>query len=58
MGRKLKTSVALDEDLLKWVDEMIKRKVFASRSHAVEYALECLRREYERGRRANERAKT
>ena len=48
MGRKLKTSVALDEDLLRWVDEMIKRKVFASRSHAVEYALERLRREYEK----------
>jgi len=48
MGRKLKTSVALDEDLLRWVDEMIKRKIFASRSHAVEYALEHLRKEYER----------
>jgi len=48
MGRKLKTSVALDEDLLRWIDGMIKRKVFASRSHAIEYALECLRREYEK----------
>jgi len=60
MGRKLKTSVALDEDLLRWVDEMIKRKIFASRSHAVQYALERLRREYERGRErgVNERGKT
>ncbi|RLI39982.1 hypothetical protein DRO64_09735 [Candidatus Bathyarchaeota archaeon] len=60
MGRKLKTSVALDEDLLRWVDEMIKRKIFASRSHAVQYALEHLRREYERGRErgVNERGKT
>ena len=60
MGRKLKTSVALDEDLLKWVDEMIKRKIFASRSHAVEYALEHLRKEYERGREreVGERTKT
>jgi len=48
MGRKLKTSVALDEELLEWVDEMIKRRIFASRSHAVEYALEHLRKEYER----------
>ena len=60
MGRKLKTSVALDEDLLRWIDGMIKRKVFASRSHAVEYALEHLRKEYERGRErgVNEQAKT
>jgi len=48
MGRKHKTSVALDEDLLRWIDGMIERKVFASRSHAIEYALECLRREYEK----------
>ena len=37
MGRKLKTSVALDEELLRWIDEMIKRKIFASRSHAIDY---------------------
>ena len=60
MGRKLKTSVALDEDLLRWIDEMIKRKIFASRSHAVEYALEHLRKEYERREKegVSERAKT
>ena len=43
MGRKLKTSIALDEDLLVWIDEMIKRKRFASRTHAIEYALQRLR---------------
>lgn len=43
MGRKIKTSVALDEDLLSWIDEMIKRKRFASRTHAIEYALQRLR---------------
>jgi hypothetical protein len=26
MGRKIKTSVALDETLLSWIDEMIERK--------------------------------
>jgi len=45
LGNKLKTSVALDEDLLKWIDKEIKTKRFASRSHAIEYAIESLRKE-------------
>jgi Arc/MetJ-type ribon-helix-helix transcriptional regulator len=45
LGKKLKTSVALDEDLLKWIDKEIKTKRFASRSHAIEYAIESLRKE-------------
>ena len=47
MGRKVKTSIALDEKLLAWVDEMIDRKRFASRTHAVEYALQRLREQQE-----------
>jgi len=47
MGRKAKTSVALDEDLLAWIDEMIERKRFASRTHAIEYALQRLREQQE-----------
>jgi len=43
MGRKIKTSIALDEDLLSWIEEMIKRKRFASRTHAIEYALQRLK---------------
>ena len=43
MGRKVKTSIALDEDLLLWIEEMVKRKRFASRTHAIEYALQRLR---------------
>jgi len=43
MGRKVKTSIALDEDLLSWIEEMVKRKRFASRTHAIEYALQRLR---------------
>lgn len=45
MGRKIKTSVTLDEDLLKWVDEMVCAKRFASRTHAIEYALQRLKEE-------------
>lgn len=43
MGRKVKTSIALDEDLLAWVQKMIEHKRFASRTHAVEYALQRLK---------------
>lgn len=43
MARKVKTSIALDEDLLVWMDQMIERKRFANRTHAIEYALQRLR---------------
>jgi Arc/MetJ-type ribon-helix-helix transcriptional regulator len=43
MGRKVKTSIALDEDLIAWIDKMIETKRFANRTHAVEYALQKLR---------------
>jgi Arc/MetJ-type ribon-helix-helix transcriptional regulator len=45
MGKKIKTSIALDEDLIKWIDSQIKIKRFANRTHAIEYAIEQLRRE-------------
>lgn len=40
---KVKTSIALDAELLNWVESMIKLKRFASVSHGVEYALQRLR---------------
>ena len=43
MGNKVKTSVALDEELLTWIEEMVKKKRFANRTHAIEYALQRLR---------------
>lgn len=43
MGHKVKTSIALDEDLLVWIRKMIERKRFASRTHAVEYAIQRLK---------------
>lgn len=43
MARKVKTSVALDEDLLSWIDKLIRSKRFASRTHAIEYALQRLK---------------
>jgi len=44
VGKKVKTSIALDEELLKWIDSQVKIKRFANRTHAIEYALEQLRR--------------
>jgi Arc/MetJ-type ribon-helix-helix transcriptional regulator len=33
----------LDPDLLTWIDEMIEKKRFANRTHAIEYALQRLK---------------
>jgi len=41
---KKKTSVSLEEGLLLWIRKKIKEKKFASVSHAIEYALEDLRK--------------
>ena len=43
MTRKIKTSITIDFDLLVWVSQMVKTKRFASRSHAIEYALQRLK---------------
>jgi len=40
---KKKVSVSLDEDVLKWTDEEVEKKRFASLSHAVNFALNELR---------------
>lgn len=42
---KVKTSVAIDKELLEWIDLGIKKKKFANRSHAIEYALQKLKEE-------------
>jgi len=36
---KSNTSVYMDRDLLRWIDEKIKERVYRNRSHAVEYAV-------------------
>jgi Arc/MetJ-type ribon-helix-helix transcriptional regulator len=43
VAKKIKTSITFDEDLLKWIDSQIKTKRFASRTHALEYAVEQLK---------------
>ncbi|MDA4131839.1 MAG: ribbon-helix-helix domain-containing protein [Thaumarchaeota archaeon] len=47
MPKKLNTSVSLDVEMLKLIDVAIKKKKFASRSHAIEYALQKLKDEGE-----------
>lgn len=42
---KKKTSISLDVNLLKWVKGEIKAKRFVSITHAVEFALEHLKKE-------------
>jgi Arc/MetJ-type ribon-helix-helix transcriptional regulator len=39
---KIKVSHTIDEELVKWIDLEIEKKRFASRSHAIEYALKQL----------------
>ncbi len=40
---KTKTSISLDNDLLKWIDKMVDRKRFGNRTHAIELALQKLK---------------
>jgi Arc/MetJ-type ribon-helix-helix transcriptional regulator len=42
---KLKTSVAIEKELLDWIDKQVKIKRFANRTHAIEYALQKLKEE-------------
>ena len=36
---KIGTSMRMDRDLLRWIDERVKERVFANRTHAIEYAV-------------------
>ena len=36
---KVKLSITIDDELVKWIDSMIKQKRFANRSHSIEYAV-------------------
>ena len=43
--RKARISIAIDKEFLRWIDEMIKKGVFANRSHAIHRALLRLKEE-------------
>jgi len=38
-----KVSATIDEEIVDWVDEKVKEKIFRSRSHAIEFALSKLK---------------
>lgn len=40
---KEKFSISMDDSLVKWIDTGIKKKKFANRSHALEYAVTALK---------------
>jgi len=40
---KMKTSVAINSDLLEWIDALVEKRRFANRTHAIELALQKLR---------------
>jgi Arc/MetJ-type ribon-helix-helix transcriptional regulator len=44
MAKKIKTSISLDQETLKWMDKQIETKKFRNRSHVIEYAIEQLKR--------------
>ncbi len=47
-AKPMKTSVAIDPELLNWIDEMIASKRFATRTHAIELGLQLLKERSER----------
>lgn len=52
---RVKMSVTIDQELMKWVDERIKKRIFRNRSHALEYALaELIERRKAERMRANQ----
>ena len=44
MGKKIQKTVTLDPEILKWVEKQIEFKRFASLSHAIDYALQELKK--------------
>jgi len=43
--KKARISIAIDKEFIAWIDEMIKKGVFANRSHAIHRALFKLKEE-------------
>ena len=52
--RKVQVSVTLNEDKLAWIDKHVNDNRFATRSHAIVYALTHLMREEEAARTSEE----
>ena len=48
---KINTSIRVDREILNWIDERVKDRIFSSRTHAFEYALRQLMKNEARRRR-------
>jgi len=48
MSKKVKISVTLPDDLLAWLDGMVKERIFDDRSHGLERAVMCIKRKMEK----------
>ena len=46
---KVKLTVSIQPELIRWIDEQVKKGYFADRSHAVQYALLKVKELMERG---------
>jgi len=46
---KVKLTISINPEVVKWVDEQVKRGHFADRSHAVQYALLKVKELFEKG---------
>ncbi|MCW4050828.1 MAG: ribbon-helix-helix domain-containing protein [Candidatus Bathyarchaeota archaeon] len=47
---KVGTSIRMDSDILRWIDDRVKERIFASRTHAFEYAIRQLMKSERRQR--------
>ena len=45
---KSNTCIRLTDETLNWLDSMVKKKIFANRTHGIEYALSYLKSVYDR----------
>lgn len=45
---KKRVGITLPEDLVKWLDEQVRRRIYADRSHAIEVAILTLKEKLEK----------
>ncbi|NVM24164.1 MAG: hypothetical protein HWN68_20590 [Desulfobacterales bacterium] len=51
---KIGTSIRMDRDVLKWIDERVRERIFASRTHAFKYAVRQLMKREPSNRKSHE----
>jgi len=49
--KRKEISVTVPKELVAWVDEMVKERVYASRSHGVELCIKAAREQQQRARK-------